>query len=43
MFESGAKRKLFRLTQEIKLSMLIGDGSIREDVEESIKTKKMAD
>lgn len=43
VLRSGAKRELFRLTPEIKVSMLIGNGSIREDVKESIKKKKMAD
>ena len=43
VLRSGAKRELFRLTPEIKVSMLIGNGSIREDVKESIKKKKMAE
>lgn len=43
ILRSGTKRELFRLTPEIKVSMLIGNSSIREDADESIKKKKMAD
>lgn len=43
VLRSGAKRELFRLSPEIEVSTLTGNGRIREGVEESIKDKKMAD
>lgn len=43
VLRSGAKGDLFRLGPEIEVSTLIGNGRIREDGEESIKKKKMAD
>lgn len=42
VLRSGAKGELFRLSPEIEVSTLLGNGRIREIVEESIK-KKMAD